>query len=291
MLVRQAAVAGQFYGGSEKQCLAEIKECIGAIEVPADLNDEIVGGIVPHAGWVFSGDLAGLVFSAIKKVHPKVDTFLIFGASHRYSGRESVVYDKGSWETPLGSIDIDEELAGQISELDGVKADKNAHRDEHSIEVQVPFIQYLFPEAKIVPVIVPSFGFDIKLGSETASVISKLKDKKVVCIASTDLTHYGPRYGFCPEGVGADAIKWAKEVNDAEFINLALNLEAEKLLGVALEKSSACGPGAVAMLVSVVKGLGKKEGILLGHTHSNEVMEKKFDQSSQESVGYAAIVY
>ena len=291
MSSRQAAVAGQFYGGNEKQCLAEVEECIGAVEVPAGLKEEIVGGIVPHAGWVFSGDLAGLVFSAIKKVHPKVDAFLIFGASHRYSGREAVVYDKGSWETPLGSIDIDEELAGQIVELNGVKADRNAHCDEHSIEVQVPFIQYLFPEARIVPVIVPSFGFDIKSGGEIAPVISRLKDKKVVCIASTDLTHYGPRYGFCPEGVGADAIRWAKEVNDAEFIDLALKLEAEKLLGVALEKSSACGPGAVAMLVSVVKGLGKKEGILLGHTHSNEVMEKKFDQSSQESVGYAAIVY
>lgn len=291
MLARQAAVAGQFYGGSEKQCLAEIEGCFSAIKVPEGLKDEIVGGVVPHAGWVFSGDLAGLVFSAIKKVHPKVDTFLIFGASHRYSGREAVVYDKGSWETPLGNIDIDEELAGQITELNGVKADRDAHRDEHSIEVQVPFIQYLFPEAKIVPVIVPSFGFDVKPGNEIASVISKLKDKKVVCIASTDLTHYGPRYGFCPEGVGAEAIRWAKEVNDAEFINLALNLEAEKLFGVALEKSSACGPGAVAMLVSVVKGLGKKEGVLLGHTHSNEVMEKKFDQSSQESVGYAAIVY
>lgn len=291
MLARQAVVAGQFYGGSEKQCLAEVEECLGAIEVPAGLKDEIVGGVVPHAGWVFSGDLAGLVFSAIKKVHPKVDTFLIFGASHRYSGREGVVYDKGSWETPLGIIDIDEELAGQIAELNGVKADKNAHRDEHSIEVQVPFIQYLFPEAKIVPVIVPSFGFDIKPGNEIASIVSKLKGKKVVCIASTDLTHYGPRYGFCPEGVGADAIRWAKEVNDVEFINLALNLEAEKLFAAALKKSSACGPGAVAMLVSVVKGLGKKEGVLLGHTHSNEVLEKKYGQSSQESVGYAAIVY
>ena len=291
MLVRQAAVAGQFYGGSEKQCLAEVEECLGAIEVPGGLKDEIVGGIVPHAGWVFSGDLAGLVFSAIKKVHSKVDTFLIFGASHRYSGREAVVYDKGSWETPLGSIDIDEELAGQIAEVNGVKADRNAHLDEHSIEVQVPFIQNLFPEAKIVPVIVPGFGFDIKPGGEIASAISKLEDKKVVCIASTDLTHYGPRYGFYPEGVGAEAIRWAKEVNDAEFIDLALKMEAEELFAVALEKSSACGPGAVDMLVSVVKGLGKEEGVLLGHTHSNEVMKKKFDQSSQESVGYAAIVY
>jgi len=291
MLIRQAAVAGQFYSGSEKQCIAEIEECLGAMEVPAGLKDEIVGGIVPHAGWVFSGDLAGLVFSAIKKVHPKVDTFLIFGASHRYSGREAVVYDKGSWATPLGKIDIDEELAGQIAELDGVKADRNAHLDEHSIEVQVPFIQYLFEEAKIVPVIVPSFGFDIEPGSEIASVISKLEDKKVVCIASTDLTHYGPRYGFCPEGVGTDAIRWAKEVNDAEFIDLALKMEAEDMFAVGLEKSSACGPGAAAMLVSVVKGLGKKEGVLLAHTNSSEVMEKKFDRSSEESVGYAAIVY
>ena len=291
MLARQAAVAGQFYGGSEKQCLAEIEGCFSAIKVPEGLKDEIVGGVVPHAGWVFSGDLAGLVFSAIKKVHPKVDTFLIFGASHRYSGREAVVYDKGSWETPLGNIDIDEELAGQITELNGVKADRDAHRDEHSIEVQVPFIQYLFPEAKIVPVIVPSFGFDVKPGNEIASVISKLKDKKVVCIASTDLTHYGPRYGFCPAGIGAEGLRWAKEVNDKVFIDFALGMDAEGLLEAAVEESNACGAGGAAAAIAVAKKLGSDKGVLLAHTDSNEVMARKFNQSCQESVGYAGIVF
>ncbi|MCK5563788.1 MAG: AmmeMemoRadiSam system protein B [Planctomycetes bacterium] len=290
MNIRKPVVAGQFYGGSEKQCLGEISDCIGAYDVPGGLPERIVGGIVPHAGWLFSGDLAGLVFSAIKQANGEVDTFIIFGASHRYGGGEAVVYDKGGWATPLGVVDIDEELACKVASLNGAEANCNAHAGEHSIEVQVPFIQHLFSGAKIVPVIVPSMGFDMLLGGQVAEVI-KQSDKRIVCIASSDLTHYGPRYGYCPQGIGADAIQWSKDVNDAEFINLALGLESEGLLRAALENSSACGPGAVSVLTGVVKGLGKSKGVLLAHTNSSEVMQKKFGESSEESVGYAAIIY
>ncbi len=290
MTIRKPVVAGQFYGGSEKQCLGEISDCIGACEVPAGLPERIAGGVVPHAGWLFSGDLAGLVFSAIKQANGQVDTFIIFGASHRYGGREAVVYDKGGWQTPLGVIEIDEELAGEVASLNGAETNCNAHAGEHSIEVQVPFIQHLFGDAKIVPVIVPSIGFDAGLGGQVAEVI-KRSDKRIVCIASSDLTHYGPRYGYCPQGTGADAIQWSKDVNDMEFINLALRLESEKLLRAALENCSACGPGAVSVLTAVVKGLGKEKGTLLAHTNSSEVMQKKFSESSDESVGYAAIIY
>lgn len=290
MSIRRPVVAGQFYGSSEKQCLGEIIECLGAYGVLEDLPERIAGGVVPHAGWVFSGDLAGLVFSAIKQANGQVDTFVIFGASHRYSGRAAVVYDEGGWETPLGVVGIDEELAGEIAGLDGAEANCDAHAGEHSIEVQVPFVQHLFPEAKIVPVIVPSMGFDMELGSEIAEII-KQSDKEIVCIASSDLTHYGPRYGFCPVGAGPAGIEWAKDVNDMEFINFALELESEELLRAALENSSACGPGAVSVLTGVVAGLGKSKGTLLAHTNSSEVMEKKFGESSEESVGYAAIIY
>jgi AmmeMemoRadiSam system protein B len=258
--------------------------------LPKKLPENIVAGIVPHAGWTFSGDLAALVFFAVKKSCGKVDTFIIFGAAHSYFGSEPAVYSEGSWETPLGSIAIDEQLAEDILKTDTAKADPLAHRSEHSIEVQLPFIQHFFPDAGIVPVLTSPNPKSITSGQAIGEVIGEL-DKKVVCIGSTDLTHYGPRYGFTPVGVGPDALKWASEVNDKQFIDLALALDAEGLLANAAENGNACGPGAAAAAIAAARKLGKKKGILLAHTNSNEIMIEKMGTSSAESVGYAAIVF
>ena len=291
MAARKAAVAGQFYGGTRDQCLSEVKECLLEGKIEVALPEKIAAAIVPHAGWVFSGALAAMAFSAIKQAGGDVDSFVIFGAVHQRMGRQPAVYDRGCWSTPLGEIAIDEDLAARIVATGCAEANTDAHRDEHSIEVQVPFIQFLFPEAKIVPVMVPPATSAAKLGEEVGKIIADMPEKRIVCIASTDLTHYGPRYGFYPSGTGGAALKWAKEVNDAEFIDLAVALEAEKMVENALEKTNACGPGAVAAAVSAARTLGKDKGVLLAHTDSNEIMERKFGRSSEESVGYAGIVF
>jgi AmmeMemoRadiSam system protein B len=270
--------------------LAEIDECLPLRNLNIELPNPIVAAIVPHAGWVFSGELAATAFKAIQQVNQEVDTFIIFGAAHRYFGGGAVVYGTGAWETPLGQIEIDTELARQIVD-EGAISDPNAHRGEHSIEVQVPFIQYLFPNAKIVPVIVPIADFDQNFGTHVGHLIHKQQDKSIVCVASTDLTHYGPRYGFCPEGTGKAALKWAREVNDMEFIDLALRMEADQLLKTALDKGNACGPAAVATVVAAAKAMGRICGILLGHTTSHDIMLEKYNQPSEESVGYASIVF
>ena len=292
MAARKPAVAGQFYPGSEKQCRSEIADCLAERPITVKLPEKIAAGIVPHAGWVYSGNLAAMVFSAIEKVNKTVDTFVIFGAVHSYFGSSAAVYDKGSWQMPIGEIKIDEEFAAEIiKKSSSAKSNQDAHRYEHSIEVQVPFIQYLFKDAKIVPILTPPAGFVVQLGADIAECIKSAGDKKIVCIGSTDLRHYGPHYGFNPQGSGPLGIKWAKEVNDKAFIDLALSLQAEKVLTDSSEKGNACGPGAAAAAIAVAKALGKTQGVLLAHTHSNEVMEKKFGQTSSESVGYAAIVY
>jgi MEMO1 family protein len=292
MTARKPAVAGQFYPGSEKQCRSEIADCLAERPVTIKLPEKIVAGIVPHAGWTFSGDLAGMVFGAIEKVEKKVDTFVIFGTTHSYFGPIAAIYDKGSWQTPMGEIKIDEELAAAIiKKSPSAKSNPEAHRYEHSIEVQVPFIQYLFKDAKIVPILTPPADFAVTVGTAAAECIKSASDKKIVCIGSTDLTHYGPHYGFNPQGSGPAGIKWAKEVNDKAFIDLALSLQAEKVLSGSLEKGNACGPGAAAAAIAAARALGKTKGVLLAHTHSNEVMERRFGQTSEESVGYAAIVY
>lgn len=290
MNIRKPAVAGQFYGGSQAECLAEIAECLPDRSIEMELPDPIVAAVVPHAGWVFSGELAARAFHAIQQVNGEVDTFVIFGAAHRYYGVEPVIYDSGAWQTPLGQVEIDAELAAAIAQQGG-KIDPDAHAGEHSIEVQVPFIQHLLPNAKIVPVIVPPAGFAPDFGTKVGQLIHGMPDKKVVCIASTDLTHYGPSYGFCPEGTGPAALKWAREVNDTEFIDMALAMEADKIIEEAQEKGNACGPGAVAVTIAAAKAMGRICGVLLGHTTSCDILLEKFHQPSEESVGYASIVF
>ncbi|MBN2018603.1 MAG: AmmeMemoRadiSam system protein B [Sedimentisphaerales bacterium] len=291
MQKRRPIVAGQFYPDRKDQCIDEITQCLEEIKLTPHLPDEIVAGIVPHAGWTFSGATAAFVFAAIKQRHPKVDTFVIFGAAHGYLGQPPAVYDKGGWLTPLGEIAIDEELAAAILESKTAVSDCDAHNSEHSMEVQVPFIQHLFPDAKILPILTPPSEQAIPLGKIVASLITSDDERKIVCLGSTDLTHYGPRYGFTPMGAGKEGLKWATEVNDRQFIDFALKLQPEKLLETAAENYNACGAGAAAATVTVAKALGKTKGVLLAHTNSNEIMLKKMGVSSRESVGYAAIVF
>jgi len=292
MTVRKAIVAGQFYPGSEKQCNVEIEDCLNAKTITQELPANIVAAIVPHAGWTFSGDLAAMTLKAIKQANETVDTFVIFGAVHSYFGSTAAVYNEGAWETPMGLIEIDADLAGMIIEKNPVaKANIDAHKFEHSIEVQLPFIQYIFDQARIVPVMIPPADFAVQLGKDVADCIKASGTKKIVCLASTDLTHYGPRYGFNPQGNSPEAIQWAKDVNDQKFIDLALNLETEAVVTMALEKENACGPGAAAAAIAAAKQLGKKNGVLLAHTNSAEVIQKRFAQPSEESVGYAGIVF
>ena len=284
-------MAGQFYPGSGDECVDEIKQCLEEAPLNMPLPEKIVAGIVPHAGWTFSGSTAAIVFAAIKHQHPVVDTFVIFGAVHRYSSRTPAVYDKGVWVTPLGEIAIDEELAGAVIESKTAISDRNAHDSEHSMEVQVPFIQYLFPKARILPILTPPVAQAIQLGEIVASIISIDNERKIVCLGSTDLTHYGPGYGFVPMGTGKDALKWAMDVNDRQFIDYSLKMQPDKMLESANENYNACGAGAAAAAVAAAKSLGKKKGILLAHTNSNEIMLRKMGTASRESVGYAAIVF
>jgi AmmeMemoRadiSam system protein B len=159
------------------------------------------------------------------------------------------------------------------------------------MEVQVPFIQHLFPDARILPILTPPAEQAIRLGEIVASLIASDEERKIVCLGSTDLTHYGPRYGFTPMGTGKEGLKWATEVNDKQFIDFALALQPDKMLESANENYNACGAGAAAAAVAAAKALGKTKGVLLAHTNSNEIMLHKMGVTSREAVGYAAIVF
>jgi hypothetical protein len=290
MQIRKPVVAGQFYPQDRETCLAEIRECLPA-QVPHEgLPEPLVGGLVPHAGWTFSGALAALVFSTVKHRRRTVGTFVIFGAAHGYFGAKPAIDGSDAWDTPLGRTQVDEPLRQALHDSGTAIIDPSAHRHEHSIEVQVPFLQHLFPEARLLPIIVPANESAIELGNALAEQV-KASSATVITIGSTDLTHYGPRYGFTPVGVGSEALHWASDVNDRQFIDLALSLEPKRLLANAMENGNACGPGAAAAAIATARKLGAQKGVLLAHTNSNEVMLREMGTAGRDSVGYAAIVF
>ncbi|HLB74263.1 MAG TPA: AmmeMemoRadiSam system protein B [Sedimentisphaerales bacterium] len=291
MQTRKPIVAGQFYPGQHDACNAEIHEFLDEMPPHDSLPDTIVAGIVPHAGWVFSGALAAMVFAAIRQRHEKVNTFVIFGAAHNYFGDTSAVCAGGVWLTPLGQAVVDEELAQAVLSGANATEDFSAHAAEHSIEVQIPLIQDIFPGAKILPILVPPREQAVALGGAVGRIIERTEQKKIVCIGSTDLTHYGPSYGFTPMGIGKSALQWAKEVNDRKFIDLALRMDPHGLLAAAAENCNACGAGAAAATIAAAKHLGKTAGTLLAHTTSSEIMLEKMKNTSRDSVGYAAIIF
>ncbi len=289
MPIRKAVRADNyrgFYPNSYERCLEELKNCLEAnIPLPT-LPSKITAGIVPHAGWVFSGSTAGSVFRAIKECQIP-DTFLLLGAIHYGGIYKPSIYSKGSWESPLGEVKIDEDLAEKIlsANLD-IKDDASAHNQEHSLEVQIPFIKYLFPDAKIVPIAIPSTSDALKLGIELAKIIDDY-DKNVIAIGSTDLTHYGRNFGFAPKGTGVKAAKWVKEFNDKALIDLMLNLEADKIISEVNKNHNACGSGAITSTLSYAHQLDVDKGILVYHTNSYEEQ----GGSADVIVGYAGLIF
>jgi len=252
--------------------------------------EKVIGGIVPHAGWVFSGEVAAEVFQTIYETRDRIDTFVIFGACHSGLASETLVYGGDKWQTPIGEVEIDKELAeGLLENISNIKTDELIHSREHSIEVNVPFIKHKFPEAKILPIIMPVEG-----SSEAQAAISNYllsqKGKEVAIIGSTDLTHYGRDYGFSPAGGGEQGVKWAKDVNDRELIDKIENFESEKALQHAIKNMSACGPSAISAAISVSKKLGASKASVLKHTNSSEIMEEKFGSPSTTAVGYAGVI-
>jgi AmmeMemoRadiSam system protein B len=246
-----------------------------------------VAGIVPHAGWIFSGAVAAKVFKCISaKAGP--DTFILLGAVHTGRPRGNSLYSRGAWATPLGDVKIDEDVAATlIKALAGdVSEDPYAHEGEHSLEVQVPFIKFLCPEAKIVPIAIPpdenAHITGRKIGEAAAGA-----GKKIVVVGTTDLTHYGDPYGFTPFGYGPGAKKRMRE-NDARIIELALLMRADDIRKEAQKSHNACGSGAMAATVAAAKAMGAEKGHLLEYTTSHDVMaEGEFDMA----VGYAGIVF
>ncbi len=290
---RDPVVAGRFYPNDPQACREELLVCLSAAGNEEDLPARVLGGVVPHAGWMFSGPVAARVLKEVA-AKGKPEALVMFGAVHRWMGHEVAVYPTGAWHTPLGDVEVDESLAHEIlrhaAEVgmgERVIASKSAHEAEHSLEVQMPFVRHLLPNCKVVPLAVPAEAFAPDVGRLVAEVVLGLSTR-AVAVGTTDLTHYGPSYGFEPEGRGAPGLKWAREVNDQRMIDLLVAMDDNAILEEARSHSNACGAGAIAATVAFSSHCGATKAVVLEHSTSQDVVR---GQGGEDAVGYTGLVF
>lgn len=284
MPLRFPSVAGMFYPADEAECRRQVEDCVRESATLPKLPP-IRGGVVPHAGWIFSGYTAGRLYAALAAQEPP-QTVVLFGAVHSWGVRGASLYGEGRWRTPLGDISIDDALAQAVlQEGRGLVVNRpEAHATEHSIEVQVPFVQYLFPEASILPISMPPLPEAQRVGRAVARAVKAL-GRKAVAIGSSDLTHYGPRFGLTPAGVGQRGLEWLRQ-NDARLLDLVVQMRAEEIVPEAERRLNACGAGAIAAAIAYAAEIGATRGVLLHYTNSYEVMPSS---PPTDIVGYGAV--
>lgn len=283
MEIRKAMFAGSWYPAAKPECISAIQRFLEDPILRKPAPKSPVGGIVPHAGWYFSGNLACQVISSLKWGDP-VETVVIFGM-HLPQGERRYLMKAGAWETPFGEIEIDTVITGALSKQFSFTLE-TAHRftPDNTIELQLPFIKYFHPEATLVPLGLPPEPDSLRI-AESVAALAKTHGKNIRVIGSTDLTHYGPNYGFTPAGRGEKAISWVREVNDKRIVDAMVSLDPNRVMEEALARHNACCPGAAASAIAAAKALGAKEAMVLGYTTSH-------DKSPGDSlVGYAGIVF
>jgi len=265
-VIRKPIVAGQFYPASASELKRMIK---GMVDEKAK-RQEVIGLISPHAGYIYSGPVAGAVISRIKFK----DTFIIMGPNHTGRGRPFSIMTEGRWQTPLGEVEIDSELGRRIlAHSRYLEEDMAAHLHEHSIEVQLPFLQYFKTEFKLVPIVLAYAGGAIykEIGRALAKAVKESGNKAVI-IASSDMTHYEAQ---------ASAQK-----KDTQAIEAVLNLDEDELLKRVAELDiSMCGYAPAVSLIVAAKELGAKGAELVKYQTSGDTTG---DYSSV--VGYAGII-
>jgi AmmeMemoRadiSam system protein B len=279
MVNRKAVFAGQFYEADPEKLKDRIEWCFkhplgpGSIPTPSSVRSKTsVGFISPHAGYVYSGPIAAHTYYYLAK-EGRPDTFIILGPNHTGMGAAVAIWPDGVWETPLGRIEIDKELASEISENSNfAKLDTVAHSEEHSIEVQLPFLQYIFNGFKIVPISM------LYQSPETAkdladAILKAVEDlqRDIIIIASTDMSHYEPH---------ELAVK-----KDREALEKIVALDPEGLYSTVIERNiTMCGVGPVMTLLYVARRLGSSKGEILKYATSGDVTGEM-----SWVVGYASV--
>jgi AmmeMemoRadiSam system protein B len=274
--LRFPAVAGQFYPGEREELSQMIDEFLENAKIPK-IKGEIFGILVPHAGYVFSGPVAAHCYKAIQGKN--FETVILIGDSH-YEYFDGVsVWDRGEWESPLGRVKVDEELAKEILNFSKRFFIKDsAHLFEHSLEVQIPFLQKVSKNFKILPLI---FGSEDKDWKELAKAILKLMErKKILVVASTDLSHYPPYE------VAVEADKRTIEgILSSDPEKFKEKIETLKKLFPDVD-TFACAQDTIKTILEISKNL-KGKAKLLRYQNSGDTI---YGEKSQV-VGYCAIAF
>lgn len=266
--IRKPAVAGQFYPSSSQGLKNKIEVLI---DKKADKLDAIAC-MLPHAGYMYSGEVAG---HTVSRLNIK-DKIILLGPNHTGYGKAFSIMTEGIWQTPLGEIKIDNTLARQILNHSKYLEDDNlAHIYEHSLEVELPFLQYFKADFQIVPIVILSDEFSVlkEIGKEIAEAIktSNMADSTMI-VASSDMTHYEPQ---------GEAQK-----KDREAIDSILKLDEDRLLERVLNLNiSMCGYAPVAVMLTAAKILGANRALLVKYQTSGDVTGDR-----DSVVGYAGIV-
>jgi AmmeMemoRadiSam system protein B len=277
--IRLPSQAGAFYAGKAESLKRQIEECflheLGPGKIPTVVKGprRIIGFICPHAGYMYSGPVAAHAYYNLA-LDGKPEVVVLFGPNHTGYGSALAVMNEGFWRTPLGDVEVDGETANKIvKEARIVDVDDSAHRHEHSIEVQLPFLQYLFgSEFKIVPICF--LMQDLPSAREVGQALARVLDgKNALIIASSDMTHYEPQK--------------TAERKDMLALQAVEAMDEERFYSVIEEhRITACGYGPIIALITAAKALGAKEAKLLCYKTSGDVIG---DYSAV--VGYAAVQF
>jgi len=273
MGVRRRCLPAGWYPGTAHG----VRDAVHAMLGSAQPRRAAVAGVAPHAGWEFSGALAGAVFAGLAE---DLDTLVIIGGHLAPSDGILCAFDE-AYETPLGNVPADLELLASLRSRMPIAEDRWA---DNTVEVQLPFARHFFPAARCLGMRAPPSAASGDLGRAIAEA-SRASGKRVAVVGSTDLTHYGPNYGFAPAGSGVKAADWVTGVNDRRFVDALLAMDEAGALERANAEHSACSAGGAVAAMAYARAAGATRGELLEYRTSRDV------HPSDSFVGYAAVIY
>ena len=250
-----------------------------------------LGAIVPHAGWVASGAIAGESLRTLGSwTATAPDVVVVFAAVHTPIDLPLAALDSHTrWAVPGGESAVARELAERLIGRSPLYAvDDRLHVREHAVEVELPLIQAVWPDASVLPVEVPLIDDAEQIGRLAAEQVGA-SGARAVFLASSDLTHYGPAYGFAPAGVGPQGLAWAKE-NDRRLLDLVSGFAVSGIVPEVRSRANACGGGAIAAMLSACREFGATRADVLRHANSFETLAGVAPQRPADAVGYAAVV-
>jgi len=270
--LRQAAVAGRFYPADPDDLRAEARAYLSPATAANHAPVRALGCIAPHAGYMYSGHVAGAIFARVEV--PK--RCIVLCPNHTGVGHALAIMSEGSWQTPLGDVPVDAELAAALKQrLPALQEDSAAHRAEHAVEVELPFLLLRQPELSFVPIALGTRHFDIleQLGKALAEVVSiPAQHDPILIVASSDMNHYE-----------SDAVTRAK---DHRAIERILSLDPRGLFDVVTQQNiSMCGLGPAVAMLTAVRQLGAKSAELVKYATSGDISGDR-----NMVVGYAGVV-